>query len=261
MKETQAIRMARLDCLEKLLAGLAHEIGNADNLISLNVALLRETWQDAVPILDRHYEENGDFNAGGLDYTEMRDDIPALFAGISDGVRRIEEINRALRGFAVRENEDAGGAVDLNAAARGAVALCGSLIRKTAGLFEAKYDPGFLLCNGDLRQIQQVVIHLIQSVCSALKTREEPVRLSTSFDPDADAVLVEIEAGRGDLLQAMRSAGGAEKSDAEERLIASDAGLAAAVDIVRMHGGSFASRSVEDGGVAYSVSFPAAETR
>ncbi len=45
---------------------MAHEINNPNNFILSNAQMLQDIWYDADKIIHKYYEENGDFNMGGL---------------------------------------------------------------------------------------------------------------------------------------------------------------------------------------------------
>ncbi len=66
--ENQALNNARLASIGVLSAGVAHEINNPNNAINFNASLCTRGWRDALPILEKYFEENGDFSLGGLDF-------------------------------------------------------------------------------------------------------------------------------------------------------------------------------------------------
>jgi len=98
--EKELVHTDKMISLGVLASGIAHEINNPNNFIMLNTPLLRDSWEDALPILDDYYRENGDFRMGGLFYSEIRDEIPQLLSGIEEGSRRIQRIVADLRDYA-----------------------------------------------------------------------------------------------------------------------------------------------------------------
>ena len=85
-----------------LVSGVAHEINNPNNFIMLNGEILSMAWQNVMPILQKYYEENGDFLLAGMPYTRAHEKIGQLISGISEGTTRIGKIVEALEALRVR---------------------------------------------------------------------------------------------------------------------------------------------------------------
>jgi len=115
LHQDQLMQASKMVALGTLVSGVAHEINNPNNFIMLNAPLLLEAWENALPILERYYKENGDFILGGMKYTEMRQNIPKLFSGISDGAERIKQIVDNLKNHVKQDTSDLAQSVDINA--------------------------------------------------------------------------------------------------------------------------------------------------
>ena len=77
--ETQRQQLIRADRLASpgiLVAGVAHEINNPNQSILTNADLIIDAWNSVTPILEDYYKLHGDFIIGGLDYMEMREEMP-----------------------------------------------------------------------------------------------------------------------------------------------------------------------------------------
>lgn len=159
----------------------------------LNTPLLSEAWKSIMPILDEYYEKNGDFIIGGMSYTEMCENIPALFSGISDGSKRIKQIVEDLRAFVRRDTSDMSQSVDVNAVLKSAVTLLSNMIIKSTNHFSIEYGIHLPLLKGNFQRLEQVIINLIQNACQALRDTRKSIFVSTSYDEKRRIIVVKVE--------------------------------------------------------------------
>jgi signal transduction histidine kinase len=189
----QLVHLDKMAALGTLVSGVAHEINNPNNFIMLNAPVLSDACKSVMPILDEYYAANGEFLMGGLPYSEMRENIPALFSGIFEGAKRIKNIVDNLKGFARVETPDMTQSVDMNAVVKSALGLLGNLIRKSTRNFTADYagDPPVL--KGNFQRIEQVVVNLVQNACEALPDRHKGIRIKVRSDRGAQKVVVTVQ--------------------------------------------------------------------
>jgi polar amino acid transport system substrate-binding protein len=191
--QQQMVQASKMVALGTLVSSMAHEINNPNNFIMLNTPLLLEAWENSRPILEEYYEKNGDFIIGGMEYTEMRENIPTLFSGILDGSKRIKEIVEDLRDFVRRDTSDMSQSVDVNAVLKSAVSLLSYMIMKSTNHFSIEYGDRLPLLKGNFQRLEQVIINLIQNACQALRDIRKGIFVSTSYDEQRQSIVVKVE--------------------------------------------------------------------
>jgi PAS domain S-box-containing protein len=192
LHQQQLMQAGKMVALGTLVSGVAHEINNPNNFIMLNTPILREAWENALPVLDKYYAENGDFIIGGMKFTEMRENMPTLFSGISDGARRIKQIVEDLKHYTRNEAADLTQGVDINAVLQSAVSLLSGMIRKFTDHFRADYGTDLPRLTGNFQRLEQVFVNLIQNACQALPDPHKGVFVSTAYDPARSRIVIVV---------------------------------------------------------------------
>ena len=193
LHQEQLYQAGKMVALGTLVSGVAHEINNPNNFIMLNTPLLEEAWKGIRPILDEYYQENGDFIIGGQSYSEMRTRIPALFSGIVDGARRIEQIIEDLKNYVRKGTADLTEPVDINQVVRSALSLMSHMVRRSTHRFTVRYGENLPLLNGNAQRLEQVIINLIQNACQALPNTQSGIAVATTFDGSARRIVITVE--------------------------------------------------------------------
>jgi len=189
----QADKMASLGIL---VSGVAHEINNPNNFIMLNTPLLKDVWQQAEPILDNYYEKNGEFELGGIPYSEMKTTIPVLFQGIEDGSQRIKRIVEDLKNFARKDICSYENIVDVGQVIKEAISLLTSLINKKTNRFEFIVPQNQVCIKGNKQKLEQVVINLIHNACDALESKDQAVTVRLDVH-DSECIISVADGGKG----------------------------------------------------------------
>lgn len=196
LERMQIEKMAQADkmvTLGTLVSGVAHEINNPTNFITLNTPIIREVWQGIRPLLDEYYRTEGDFSVGRFQYSVLRERMDQLLEGIAEGAERITRIVANLKDFARPDPSDMNQEVNINQVIQDAVALLGNPIEKHTRHFQVNYDetiPGII---GSSQKLEQVMINLIQNALESLANVKQGVYVSSRYDAKNQIICVEVK--------------------------------------------------------------------
>ncbi len=192
LHQQQLMQASKMVALGTLVSGVAHEVNNPNNFIMLNSPILKEAWDNALPILQKYYEENGDFIIGGMNYSEMRVNIPTLFSGISDGAKRIKQIVDDLKNYVRDNTADLTQSVDINEVLKSAVSLLSNMIKKSTNHFSIEYGRDLPLLKGNFQRLEQIMINLVQNACQALPDAQKGIFITIQFDRKASTIVINV---------------------------------------------------------------------
>ncbi len=191
-QQQQLLHADKMISLGLLVSGVAHEINNPNSIALLNLPMLARTWESIKPVLDEYYEENGDFTVAGLEYTEMRQQLPILCSELEESAVRIKQIVKDLKDYARQESSGTKTEIGLNEVVRSAVRLTTNVIHKATNHFKVKYADDLPLVAGNRQRLIQVVINLIQNSCEALESNNESITVTTRYNLQNNGVEIEI---------------------------------------------------------------------
>ncbi len=191
-KQEQLIQADKMVSLGVLVAGMAHEINNPNSFMTLNLPLLQDIWNDISPVLEEYYQENGDFLAGGLEYSELRSMMPDLLARMHEGATRIRGIVGSLKNFSRRAPDEFKWEIDINEVVRSSLELVGNLVAKSTNRFETQLPEGLPTVTANPQKISQVLINLVVNACEALTSRESAILVQSFHNRVRNEVVVRV---------------------------------------------------------------------
>jgi len=192
IQQKQLVQADKMVSLGILVSGVAHEINNPNALMGLNIPVIQEAWEKALPVLDEYCREHGDISLGAMTYSEMRSHIPRLLAEMREGSNRIRAIVSDLKAFSRKHDEDEFEVVDVNRVVESAVSLARKHLDDSTEHLEvdlAKDLPGVM---GVSQRLEQVVINLLLNACDALSNKQQAIRVQTSLDPETHDVRIAV---------------------------------------------------------------------
>ena len=259
--QAQLIHANRMASLGTIVSSVAHEVNNPNNLIMFNAPIILSAWSDAVPLLDAYSLENGDFSLAGLPYSEMREVVPKLANGISGASLRIKSIVSDLKSYARQDHREQHAPVRINDVVRMAVSILNHEILRVTHCFEVVYGEDIPLVMGSERQLEQVVVNLLNNALQALRSTRQGIMLSTRRVPETGEVEVSVaDEGIGMSPEVLKRA---KEPFFSTRLDSGGLGLGLSIcrTIVNDHRGTLAFESEEGKGTRTALRLPAiAET-
>ncbi len=187
-----AIETSRLASLGELAAGIAHEINNPNALSLLNIPFLLDVFNEALPIMEEYAATQEDFSLAGLPWPEVRAEVPCLLEEMLHGGRRIQRIVDDLKDFVRQGGSSAFEPLDVNDAVQAAVRLLSNQIKNSTSHFNISLGTNLPRVRGDLQQIEQVVVNLLQNACQALTSKKSDLHLITRYDDEKDLNLIQV---------------------------------------------------------------------
>ena len=188
LQHEQLIQADKMVALGTLVAGVAHEINNPTTSIMMNAPNIGKMWQGLAPVLEDRYREGGDFPVGNWQYSQIRERLPLLLDGISDGARRVKRIVADLKDYARHEGSPGAVPVDVNRVVNKALSLLSNLIKKSTKRFSVELSPELPEVLARSQRLEQVVINLVMNACQALADDQGGVFISTSHNRPAGTV-------------------------------------------------------------------------
>lgn len=254
----QLLQSAKMASLGTLVAGIAHEINNPVNLITMNIPLVQDVWQDARPILRAACARDPELTFGGLPQAYMESKFDKLVADIGIAADRIVRIIDRLKSFSRQSKIAEKRPVSVNEAVRNALTLSQTAARKAGLTVEVDLHPKLAAIAADPQHIEQIALNLIINAIESIDHDHGMVRIATGFDA----------AGRQVVLSVIDNGCGIDDAHADhifdpfftgkQARGGTGLGLSISYNLVREHGGAIAFAHNPGGGTVFTVSFPVA---
>jgi signal transduction histidine kinase len=188
--EKQLRQADKLASLGQMVSGIGHEINNPNQFIQGNIKIVKQAFEDMLPIVDKHREINTDLKIARLPYDYFRSQILTLVDDMAHGSTRIKEIVSGLRDFAQPDEGDLEDRVDVNKLIKTAIRLVGNDVRKQA-IIDLQLDPHLPYFTGNSQKIEQVLINLIVNASQAMPNAYRG-KIIVSTTSNAEFVVIKV---------------------------------------------------------------------
>lgn len=196
--QTRLIQANRMTTLGTMVSSVAHEINNPNNFLLMNAGIIKQAWKDIAPVLEEHFHRTGDFAVAQSMWSEARTFLPDAFEGVEQGAHRISDIVGNLKSYGRDDRFTRESRADVNAVVQLSASILSHHISSLTHRFTLELTEGLPQVRGSARQLEQVVINLIQNSLQALPDPEHGVRVRTGIDPESGQVLIRVtDEGRG----------------------------------------------------------------
>ena len=190
--QARLIQANRMTSLGTMVSSVAHEINNPNNFLLMNVEIIKRAWDDVAPVIEEHYQSKGDFAVAQSTWSEARSFLPEAVEGIRQGALRISAIVGNLKDYGRDERFNQESVANVNEVVQLSVSILSQLISSSTRRFTLKLAEGLPLVRGSARQLEQVVINLVQNALLALPDVKHGVTVGTGLDPDSGQVLIRV---------------------------------------------------------------------
>ena len=193
MLERQLVHNEKMASLGLLISSVAHEINNPNSFIGFNIPILREYFEEILPIVDAYAETQPDLEIGNMAYADFRDDIAELLDNIEHGSRRISAFVSNLREFSRFESDVAEAWVDLRQVIDKVTAICRARLKSDVESFTVHVSEGLPRIWSDAGALEQIVLNLLINAAQAVEKQGSRVRLSAAVqDQWVDHAVIEV---------------------------------------------------------------------
>ncbi len=270
--QAQLEHAKKMQMIGQLSAGIAHEISNPLNFITINAANLKSNYQDLCELIG-HYRRIIEKAAAlpemidevkmlkeqekAFDVDLLLKEIPEIIEESQRGVQRISTITRSMRSFSFKNATDTFRSFDFNKVVEEVLAIARNEYFTVADLdVELGKLPGLI---GNPSQINQVLLNLIINSTHAIKSqnRSTPGRIAIKTWATDEHVNCSIADDGPGIPEEVRDRIFSPFFTTKMQGEGTGLGLSISYDIVvEKHGGSFSFNNPQEGGTVFTISLP-----
>lgn len=181
----EKLLIGKMESLDTIITGIAHDINNPANSIMLNADVIASVWEDTSQIIKGYIKDINKLRLGGLPFHRIDNSFPDLLSGISNSAGKISGLINCLRDWIYSDcGCDIPTEIQLNDCIRNATSLIRCLITNKIERFELKTDSIIPQIFGIKQQIELVIIILIITVYKSAENNIKGLSVRSSINKD-----------------------------------------------------------------------------
>ncbi|MDM8535309.1 ATP-binding protein [Desulfobacterales bacterium HSG17] len=255
-REQQLFQAQKLESLGTLVAGVAHEINNPINLITLNVPLFKEIWMDALPIVRQALGAHQDQKIGGLPFNYLDKKMDTLLSDMGLAADRIVQIVAGLKNFARQQDVLAKKSVNLNQSVHNALQLAKSTIHKQNIELNLKLSEKLPEIKANDVAIEQIIMNLVVNACQAISPHSGQITIETGTSDDENNVVLQVEDTGCGIIPEIAERIFDPFVTSRQNSGGTGLGLSVTYNLVKNHDGNIRFESKKEEGTRFTVDFP-----
>jgi len=184
------IQTNRMTSLGLLISSMAHNINTPNGAIKLASHYIQRSWKDLIPILEGVAKDEGDFQVGGLQFSQAKQELASAAEGICRNAERVERVIQDLRAYNVGERNELASGISVNQAVEGALTIVRAHGSQTQVMITHHLSPHLPTITGNKNQLEQVLVNLLLNAMQATPDDGAGVTITTLHKPAENKVQV-----------------------------------------------------------------------
>ena len=202
LKEAQAmmVHSEKMRSLGELVAGITHEINNPINFIYGNLIHLTKYTKELIQLIDMYIDAQNEIDANKnkeienyknqIDYSFLKEDLPALIKSCQEGTERTRNIIADLKNFS-RIEEQVVNSVDLEKEIDTTLNILHSKLKNRIEVHK-QYEPNLPRIDAFGGQLNQVFMNILDNAAFAIEN-EGNIYIRIHQDLQKKNVIIEFE--------------------------------------------------------------------
>jgi signal transduction histidine kinase len=190
--EVPFLSVDKMSSLSTLVSGLAHEINNPNNLITLSTDLLKDIWDEVWTFIDNLPQTNPPMTVHGQEKKALHKNVINLLSNILSGSDRINRTISVIRDFIRIDLNEKKTDCDLPSIINSAVLTTNSIIKKSTENLNLIIENDIPPIKGFQQLIQQAFINIINNACEALTETSQKITILMSYQTEANSIIITI---------------------------------------------------------------------